>query len=357
MFKSLFTLFFCLISNLFFAQKTFTVVLDAGHGGKDTGAISEGVSEKSVTLAVVKKIGASLKAAYGDKIKVIYTRSTDVFIALDERAKIGTKNHADLFVSVHCNSNPSATPYGSETYVLGLHRTADNFEVAKKENSVILLEKDYKVTYQGFDPKSPESVIGLSLLQNAYLDQSIQFASTVQKNLTSIGRTSRGVKQAGFLVLRETATPSVLIEIGFVSNANERKVLSSADGQTNIANAIVKSIKSFKSECDAKNKNVNTKPEEKQDKQTIKSESPIVFKVQLTSSTKSLDIKKNNFTKLKNVKEAKVGANYLYIYGETSSYKEIEKKLKEAKTAGFSQAKIYAIQDGKRITITSAMKK
>lgn len=218
----------------------FVVVLDAGHGGKDPGNMGNGFKEKDIALNIILKIGKALERK--DGVEVIYTRDSDVFIPLDQRAKIANEANADLFVSVHCNSHNSQA-YGTETFVLGLHKTQENFEVAKKENSVIFLEEDYEVTYDGFNPNSPESYIGMALMQEEYLNQSILLADFVQKNFTNdLKRKNRGVKQAGFVVLKMAVMPSVLIETGFLTNNHEGPYLNSTSGQNKMAAAIVEAI-------------------------------------------------------------------------------------------------------------------
>lgn len=250
LFLYLFTVFYpC---YLYPQRKNFTVVIDPGHGGGDTGAYGYGGYEKNLTLSIAKKLGACIEQRHSSEVKIVYTRTTDVFIPLINRAKIANDHHANLFISIHCNATPRASPEGTETYVLGMHRSQDNFNVAKRENSVILLEPDYKKTYQGFDPNSPQSVIGLTLIQNTYLRNSIEFAKKVEEQFTVIGRHSRGVKQAGFLVIRETAMPAVLIETGFITNRDEGTYLGSMNGQNEVAQAIYKAFAQFKVEYDAK---------------------------------------------------------------------------------------------------------
>ena len=222
----------------------FVVVLDAGHGGDDPGNRGNGYYEKDIALNIVLGIGAELEKMPG--VKVIYTRKTDVFVTLAGRAQIANDAHADLFISVHCNAHGSQAS-GTETFVLGLHRNEDNLKVAMRENSVIYLEEDYEVTYDGFDPKSPESYIGLTLMQEEYLDQSILLADFIQKNFTNdLKRPNRGVKQAGFLVLRQTYMPSVLVETGFLTNNAEGKYLNSKKGQDDMSGAIVKAVEHYK---------------------------------------------------------------------------------------------------------------
>jgi N-acetylmuramoyl-L-alanine amidase len=226
------------------------VVIDAGHGGKDPGATVAGVKEKNVVLSIALKLGAEIEDNFPD-VKVIYTRKSDVFIPLHKRADIANKNKADLFISIHANATDGHTAYGTETFVLGLHRNQDNLEIAKKENSVILLEDDYETTYEGFDPNLPESYIMFETMQEEYQEQSVLLASSIQNEFTSYAkRSDRSVKMAGFLVLRETSMPSVLIETGFLSNTKERNYLNSNTGQTQLAQAIFKAFKIYKTKIE-----------------------------------------------------------------------------------------------------------
>ncbi len=362
--KWYFILFLSFIYYSVFAQRPFTLVIDPGHGGKDKGAIGSykySIYEKNIALEVAKKLGRLIEHEYGKKVKVIYTRKTDIFVPLKKRADIANKSKADLFISIHCNSsNPNHTPYGSETYVLGLHRSADNFEVAKRENSVILLEENYKVTYEGFDPSSPESVIGLSLMQNSYLDQSIHFADAIQKSFVHTGRKSRGVKQAGFLVLRETVMPSVLVEIGFLSNLKDRRYINSSGGQSKIANAIFQSFKSYKKEFDkkttlrsssvVKQKSINPSSDKKKPNSE---KEDLIYKVQILSSRKKVRTYSYNFNGLKGVKRIRNNNGiYIYTYGKTTNYSTIIKKKKEARAKGYKDAFVIALKEGERVQIS-----
>ncbi|MBS1764180.1 MAG: N-acetylmuramoyl-L-alanine amidase [Bacteroidetes bacterium] len=222
-----------------------TVVIDPGHGGHDSGCLGSSSKEKQIALEVALKLGDLISKKYPD-VNVIYTRKTDEFIELHERAAIANRNHADLFICIHCNSGAPAA-FGAETYVMGLHKTEDNLNVAKRENSSVLYEKDYKQKYDGFDPNSPEANIIFTLYQNAYLTQSLKFASAVQRQFEEYaGRYNRGVKQAGFLVLYRTAMPSVLIETGFLTNKTDEKYLLSEKGQQAVAGSIFRAFMAYK---------------------------------------------------------------------------------------------------------------
>lgn len=243
------------------------VVIDAGHGGLDPGCNGANEAwEKNVTLAIALKLGKLIKDSMPD-VKVIYTRESDKFVELWERPNIANRENADLFISIHCNSNVNTTAAGSETYFMGLHKTQGNLDVAKRENAVITYESDYKTNenYGGFDPKSPESHIIFTLVQNAYLQQSLKFSTLVENNTNKISKVkTRGVKQAGFLVLWQTAMPSVLVETGFLTNAKDRAVLKSEDGQKTIARGIMLALKSYKNDLEkAKATSASAKKSEK----------------------------------------------------------------------------------------------
>lgn len=243
----------CLMPVLLFSFKPLnrtgyrirTIVIDAGHGGHDTGCLGSNSKEKVIALNVALRLGKIIEERYPE-IKVVYTRKTDVFLGLRERADLANKHEADLFICIHCNSGNKAA-YGVETFVMGLHKTDDNLSVSKRENASVLLEKDYKSNYDGYDPNSPESHIIFNLYQNLYMEKSLTFASKVQANFEEYAnRYNRGVKQAGFLVLYKTAMPSVLIETGFLTNANDEKYLASEKGQIQTATAIFNAFKEYK---------------------------------------------------------------------------------------------------------------
>lgn len=233
--------------------KVSTVVIDAGHGGHDPGTSGKKYKEKDIALSIALKVGKYIEQ-YVQGVKVIYTRKDDNYIALDQRADIASKNKADLFISIHVNSIPNNTTYGTETWVMGLHKSETNLEVAKRENSVILLDENYHERYEGFDPNSPESYILFSLTQDAYLESSLKMAEKIEKQFkTRVGRRSRGVKQAGFVVLYKTAMPSVLVETGFITNAKEEEYLGSEQGQDLIASGIYRAFKEYKFEVESLN--------------------------------------------------------------------------------------------------------
>ncbi|MFA9390182.1 MAG: N-acetylmuramoyl-L-alanine amidase [Prolixibacteraceae bacterium] len=248
-----FILVFCMYSSSFAQNSDLilnTVVIDPGHGGKDPGTSMGKLLEKDIVLDVALKVGEYIKKEFPN-VKVIYTREKDVFIPLDERANIANKHKADLFISLHVNYYTSESTYGSETYILGNHRSEDNLKVAQLENSVILLEDDYSTRYEGFDPNSAESYIMFELIQNEFLEQSRYFADQVQNSfIAQAKRRSRGVKQAGFLVLRKTVMPSILIELGYISNPNEKKYIENDLNRTELANAIGKAFSSYKQRTD-----------------------------------------------------------------------------------------------------------
>lgn len=228
-------------------KRPFVLVIDAGHGGKDAGAVGQLTKEKDINLNVALALGRLVEKNCPD-VKVIYTRKTDVFVTLQGRAEIANRNKANLFISVHTNSSPvgKTAPMGAETYTLGMHRAADNLEVAKRENSVITQENNYKQTYHNFDPRKSESYIIFEFLQDRNMQQSVDLARAIQRNYTSSGRKNKGVHQAGFLVLRATSMPSVLTELGFISNTEEEKFLHSQEGVATLARAIFEGFKSYR---------------------------------------------------------------------------------------------------------------
>ena len=345
-----------------FALKT--VVIDAGHGGHDVGCIGSHVHEKEVTLAIALKLGKLIESNFND-VKVIYTRKTDVFIGLGERAEIANSNKADLFISIHCNS-AHKNAYGTETFVMGIHKTEDNLSVAKRENSSVLLEKDYEVKYDGFDPKSPESHIIFSLYQNTFLNHSLSFASKIENEFKKGGRFSRGVKQAGFLVLFKTTMPSVLIESGFLTNSNEHKILSSSKGQEDVAKAIFNAFGEYKAEMEmsasaksapavlaSKDGMVQIdKPAEKPATKENITPADTYFSVQFTTSSKPLSLSSGKLKDLKDVHREEVNKNlYRYMIGKYADLEEARAAQAEMKKKGFKDAFITGYVNGKRTSV------
>ena len=354
----LITLLICM-NEVAFAQEVddeFTVLVDPGHGGKDSGTRGGGYFEKKVVLEVSLEVAEQLKSI--PDIKGVLTRDTDVFIPLDERARIGNKVNADLFVSIHCNAAADTRAYGAETFVLGLHRNEDNFEIAKKENKVILMEDDYEVKYDGFDPKSPESYMTFTVMQEEYLDESILLADKVQKRFTNhLSRHDRGVKQAGFLVLRETSMPSVLIELGFLSNPKEGKFLNSKQGQKKMANAIVKAIQAYKSSVRSSSVSEikNQRREVIKNKDNAK-ESGYTFKVQLAASSKQIAASSDNFNGLEPISKGKEGDFYKYYYGKASDYQTAKRLVESAQGKGYQTAFVVAFKpNGEKISVARAI--
>lgn len=243
---------FVLLSLALFATSVcvagnFTLVLDAGHGGKDPGAMGNGAKEKDINLAVALAVGKLIEDNL-PQVKVVYTRKTDVFVELNERARIANRAKADLFISIHTNALPKGKiKYGAETYTLGMHRAADNLEVAKRENSAIMLESDYENRYEGFDPSSSESYIIFEFMQDTYMEKSVDLATVLQKRFRNAGRTDGGVHQAGFLVLRATSMPSCLVELGYISTPAEAKFLASDNGVQTMANSIYQAFNDYQS--------------------------------------------------------------------------------------------------------------
>lgn len=360
------------VCNSAYSQSdVFKVTLDAGHGAHDFGAAYNGHVEKNIALAVVLKVGKILEA--NPKIDVIYTRKTDVFIDLVERANIANRANANIFVSIHCNANRNTVADGTETYVMGMTKVASNLEAAKKENSVITLEKDYKTKYEGFDPNSPETMIGFTLMQEEYLDNSISLASKVEDQFAALGKKIRGggVKQAPYMVLHKAYMPRVLIEMGFISNYEEGNILDSEEGQNDIARAIAKAIISYKNEYFGGESDMDVKPsqrmiertedtaaKEKSDSDEPQSQvkSDVVFKVQLAVTAKKLDLDSKRFKGLKNVSMEPTGENYKYFYGETADYEVSKKFLAEAKAKGFNSAFLVAYKNGNKIDVQEAIK-
>lgn len=358
-------LFFFSILNVL-SQPTsdkFVIVLDAGHGGKDPGNSYHGYVEKDIALKTTLKVGKFLENE--KDFKVVYTRKTDEFIELVNRPKIANKLDANLFVSIHCNSVKNFEPSGTETFVMGLSRTNMNMEVAKSENSVILLEDNYKKNYQGFDPNKPENLIGLKIIQEENINSSIGLASTIQENFTNnLNRKTRGVKQQPLWVLDAAKMPGVLIELGFLSNNEEGEYLNSDDGQTEMARQIANSIIHYKKEYfnepfnedDVKAVVKTHKPEPKPiidtttsiSNENIKVElGQVVYKIQLFASSKKKELYSNDFKGLKDISFTFENNLYRYYYGKSYDLEYAKKMCNEAKRQGFSSAFVVVFTAGK----------
>lgn len=338
----------------------FVVVLDAGHGGKDHGNLGNGHKEKKIALSVVLQLGKELEKL--KNVKVIYTRKTDVFIPLWKRADIANKADADLFVSIHCNAVLNHKPYGTETWVLGEKNTDRNFEFAKRENEVIFLEEDYEKNYAGFDPSSPESTIAIGIEQEVYVEQSILLAQKIEDTFKNkVKRKSRGLKQKSLLVIRNTYMPSVLVELGFLTNKNEGAFLNGKSGQSKMAKAIKEAIIEYKNELD---QNVgesitgyidNTEVVNKEVRTNIIED--VIFKVQIAASSRKLLTKSYNFKGLSDISRNQQGKIYKYFYGNTSDFNEAKVLKDNAKAKGYSTCFIVAYKNGIKIPIEEALKR
>ena len=347
------------------AQQLFTVVIDAGHGGKDPGSVGSSVYEKTINLSVALLLGALIEGNHND-VKVIYTRKSDVFLPLDERANIANRNKADLFISIHVNSVKKSAPSGAETFTLGLANSEENLEIAMRENSVILMEDDYLRKYEGFDPNFSESYIIFELQQSRHLEQSISFASEIQKSFVQANRGNRGVKQAGFLVLRKTSMPSVLIELGFLSNRTEERFLASKEGQKELAQSIYRAFSNFKYDYDRKSGSINGRAVETVvrntnttvinnviDNKPDKTPPPpnpneIIYKVQILTADKELSLKDKRFKGYNDISFYIENGVYKYTYGATSDYSKIQNLYKKA-AKDFKGAFVIRVKNGKRL--------
>ncbi len=376
-------------SNLDKEYKIRTIVIDAGHGGKDPGAMAGGYKEKDIVLSIAKKLGALIEKNYPD-IKVIYTRKTDVFVELHRRAAIANENHADLFIAIHCNAARNRSARGTETYVMGLAKSEANLAIAKKENAAILYEDNYEDHYGGYDPNSPESNIIFSLYQNAYMDQSINLAANVQKEFAARDHIDRGVKQASFLVLWKASTTSILIETGFITNAEDRKYLTSQKGQNEVATDIFNAFSKYKHSIEAKNNNVSAPIVIREDVTEIQTNNnynsntnssnnnsntntnyssntnsssyssntstaydpdpgEIVYKVQFLTTFNKINTNSSKYKNLKDVDVYFQDGRYKYTAGVFKhEYEAKEYKNKIAKY-GFSDAFVVKFRDGQRI--------
>lgn len=369
--------------------KDFVVVIDAGHGGHDPGAIGKISKEKNINLNVALKLGKQIQKNCAD-VKVIYTRTKDVFIPLDRRAEIANDAKADLFISIHTNALASnRTAKGASTWTLGLAKSDANLEVAKRENSVILYESDYKTRYAGFNPNSAESYIIFEFMQDKYMSQSVHLASLVQKQFqNTCRRVDRGVHQAGFLVLKASAMPSILVELGFISTPEEERFLNTEAGTTSLAGGIFRAFLSYKREQEIRlngssqtilpesipeptEPTVSPVEEPVKVKSTVKEEknvpkpaekavvtqtesTGIVFKIQVLTSSRPLSKNDKRLKGLKNVDYYKEGGLYKYTYGASPDYNKVL-RTKRTITAQFKDAFIIAFKNGKKMNVNSAI--
>lgn len=370
------------------SPKKFTVVIDAGHGGHDPGAIGKRGKEKNINLSVALKLGKLIQNNHSDT-KVVYTRSSDVFVPLHRRAEIANEAKADLFISIHTNSiaSRSSRVSGTETYTLGLHRTQENLEVAQKENSVILIEDDYQKQYAGFNPNSSESYIIFEFLQDKNMAQSVNFAQLIQQQFRhKARRIDKGVHQAGFLVLRETSMPSVLIELGYITNPNEEAYLLSSNGSSMLAQSIYQAFVNYKANKKTSSPGVLTSSQPVEVEEDIVIEEPTaadtqpvqtaqtaqpkeisqssksntsskpVFKIQILTSDKVLPKNSRQFKGLSPVDRYKEKGIYKYTYGESTDYNKILRLKRSKVDAKFKDAFIIAFKDGEKMNINQAIR-
>ena len=409
--KNYFIVFLCAILFIFSSVPTFilaqearfTVVLDAGHGGHDPGAMGAFSREKDINLAIELKLGTLIEQNFKD-VKVVYTRKTDKYLTLQERADVVNDHHADLFICVHTNSSLSPAAFGTETFTLGLAKTKANLDVAMRENSVILLEEDYRSKYKGFDPKSVDSYIMFEFMQDKYIDKSVEFSSAVQKQFVSSGRTNHGVRQAGFWVLHRSACPSVLVEVGFISNPAEERFLMSDQGQKQMATAIYNAFVDYKKSHDkrsghristaAKIESAVPADESAQDKASIQSEdnqkpvakdivrrqkmadasklpddtskttkiltpvamqrgnganAKLVFKVQIFAARVELSKNAQDFKGLENVHFFVENRHYKYTFGEETNFSKIQ-QIRRSILSKFPDAFIIAFDGDRKLS-------
>ncbi len=342
-------LMLCLFSPAETTAKVFKVVIDAGHGGKDPGAVGPGkTKEKDVNLAIALKLGEQIASKHKD-VEVIYTRKTDVFVPLIERTRIANKNKADLFISIHADAvakQNAARVYGTSTFTLGTAKSKENLEVAKRENAVILMEEDYETSYQGFDPNSAESYIMFETLQETHQTQSIQFASYIQDEFrTRAKRHDRQVRQGPYLVLKTASMPAVLIETGFLSNTNEERFLASNDGRNKIATSIYHAFKDYKAAFDRHN---HVSMSGKATSTEVKQNEPIHYRVQFLSHHRELKKGDKHLKGLWPVSYYKEGSTYRYTYGQSENFKAICQTRDQVKNK-FKDAFVIRYQNGTRV--------
>lgn len=341
------------------ATKIKTVVIDAGHGGKDSGAVGKKSKEKNITFAVAKKVGAEIQKKYPD-VKVIYTRTTDVFVELIERANIANRNNADLFISIHCNSVAnSPKTCGAETFIMGDHRNSANLAVAKRENASILYESNAEANYGGFDPNSTEAYIAFSFIQSEFKQRSLEFAELVQNELVGTAkRGNRGVQQAGFMVLYKTAMPSVLVELGFISNPIEEAFMMSADGQNTLASAIVRAFGAYKTNFERESVEMQQEVTDRADETPVTPQTPansvidknkgVVFKVQFATKNRIVENAQKVYKDLYGVDYYEHNGMYKYTAGCFATKADAEDYLKVVQSKGYTDAFVVRFENGVR---------
>ena len=334
-------------------KPTMVVVIDAGHGGKDPGNLGTGrysSTEKDITLAVSNKLASYIGEKMPD-VKVILTRKDDSFPKLTTRVKIANNAEADVFISIHCDAFSSANALGSGTYVMGMHKTEASLKSAMRENASIYKEDDYEKDYAGFDPNDPDTYIALSLRQNIFLDNSLQLGTLIQNQFRErVSRHDRGVKQAGFVVISRTTMPSVLVELGFLTNPKEERFLLSEKGQDYMASAIFRAFRSYKEKIEGLNSQVVI---ENNNESITKND--VQFKVQFLSSRQKVALNQLKFEDTALVDYYETNGWIKYTYGQTVDYKEAKDLLKEAKKAGYSEAFVVAFKNGERIPVKDAV--
>ncbi len=349
-------------SPVYSLDKTRVVVIDAGHGGKDPGAIGSFSREKNIVLTIALKTGEYIQKNVKN-VKVLYTRDSDVFVELRDRADFANKNKADLFISIHANSGASKTTKGTETYIMGPAKDNQNLEVAMKENEVILLEDNSSAKYEGFDPKSPESYIMFTVMQNTFKEQSTRLAQDIQDQFRShSNRIDRGVKQAGFWVLYMTTMPSVLVETGFITNPEEEKFLNSKEGQDYVASAIYRASRDYLYEIDKKsNISAVTEGSAQQKRDTSeknggKTAEELYFMVQISSSTEKIEVNQQNFKGITDVVEIVSPDRYRYATGNFRKYSEAVEYRKKINSV-YPDAFVIAVENNKILPLQDALEK
>ena len=330
-------------------RKIRKVVIDAGHGGKDPGAVGKNSKEKNIVLSVALMTGKLIEQNIPD-VQIIYTRKTDVFVELHKRAQIANESGADMFISIHCNSSKSIKAYGAETFVMGLHKSNENLEVAKTENAAIFYEDDYQVQYEGFDPNSDEDYIVLSMFQSANLNQSLDLSSRVQKAFTErVKRVDRGVKQAGFWVLYKTTMPGILIELGFLSNAQEEQFLLSKAGQEQMAEAIYLAFAGYKEYFEEQTRSIKPLAVKKQEQSAI-----INYRVQFASYNKEKSIDFRKFRGLDDIRTYFHDGLFKYTTGNEETIEKANLIKQGLIEGGFKDVFIVAFYNEERISLEEA---